>query len=189
MKTILSIIMETHLYQEFKIWLNLKQFCKTLKWLFAMMAGGLFPIWGSSILLILYSKNIQWLDFVRNGEFALYSAATLAPALYLITRDDMKMPCIDKNVCGIVIFILSGLSVLIFAGVLFTKYNQSQQNSKLNIHFLVIASLTIYILSMLILFILTLADNILTEQKINYKGLLNKDADDLSSKFDQLEDE
>lgn len=193
MKTIHEKIMKSQFYKDVRIWINFRQFWKTLKWLFAIMVGGLFPVWGSSVLLKLFSQDITWMDFIKNGEFALYSTAALAPALYLITKDDakdkLKMPFLDKNVFGTIIFILGGLAVLIFAGVLSIKNNEIMQNSILDVNFLAISSLSIYALSMLIIFILTLADNILTDQKLNPYKMLNEDAEILSSDFDKLEDE
>lgn len=189
MKTLREKFMSSQYIKDTRIWINRRQFWRTLKWLFAMMVGGLFPVWGSSILLNLFSQDIRWLDFIKNGEFALYSTATLAPALYLITKDDLKMPLLDKNIFGTIIFILGGLSVLIFAGVLFTKNNEATQNSILNIRFLAISSLSVYGLSIFIIFVLTLADNILTDQKMNPQKMLNEDANILSFEFDKLQEE
>ena len=192
MKNIFAKIKEWKLVMGIKMWLNGQQILVTFKWLIAVMAGSLFPVWGSTILLKLLSQEIHFIDFIKHGEFALYSTAALAPALYLITKekkvDELKMPFLDKNLCGTFIFILGGLAVLIFAGVLSVKNNQVDQNEILNTGFLAWSSLTIYALSILLLFFLTLADNILTNPT-NPREMWKKGVDTLATNFDELDDE
>lgn len=53
--------------------------------------GSLAPVWGGFLLLRLFSRRPGWVDFSQHGEFALYSAAMLAPALYVVSRD-LKVP-------------------------------------------------------------------------------------------------
>ncbi len=51
------------------------------------LVGGLLPVHGGMLLFKLFSRVVQFSDFSDNGEFALYSAALLAPSLYLILKD------------------------------------------------------------------------------------------------------
>lgn len=59
---------------------------ETLYWLGFNFLGGLLPTWGGALLLRLRGQHLVYSDFAKHGEFALYSAAFLAPALLVIFR-------------------------------------------------------------------------------------------------------
>ena len=44
------------------------------------------PIWGAFFLLRLHHTPFLWGDFARHGEFGIYAAAFLAPAIYQILK-------------------------------------------------------------------------------------------------------
>jgi hypothetical protein len=49
--------------------------------------GGLAPVWIGLIMVFAYGGHPQLIRFARGGEFALYSAAVLAPTIYLIVSE------------------------------------------------------------------------------------------------------
>ena len=51
----------------------------------------LMPVLFGYVLLRVLSRHPTWSDFSHHGEFALYSAAMLGPALYRIGKD-LKVP-------------------------------------------------------------------------------------------------
>jgi hypothetical protein len=51
------------------------------------LLGSLMPIWGTYFVLKLHQQPFHLNDFVKHGEFALYTAAFLAPALQLVVSN------------------------------------------------------------------------------------------------------
>lgn len=75
------------------------------------------PIWGTYFLLKLHHQQFYLNDFVRHGEFALYTAAFLAPALQLVVRNIKDAKYVLGT--GAVLFAVAGLvvAVNIYSGV------------------------------------------------------------------------
>lgn len=75
------------------------------------------PIWGTYFLLKLHHQHFLLNDFVKHGEFALYTAAFLAPALQLVVRNIKDSKYVLGT--GSVLFALAGLvvAVNIYSGV------------------------------------------------------------------------
>ena len=91
------------------------QYMKDAFWLLVYtLIGGLLPMWGGIILVRLFGQWRGWGLFCQQGEFAIYSAALLAPAIYLITRSaQMALKRILLLVAVVSLFI----SGIVFAGV------------------------------------------------------------------------
>ena len=65
-----------------------EQWNESLGWLLYSLAGSTLPIWlGGYVLLPIFGRHFSWVEYGRHGEFALYSAALLAPTLRLIAKD------------------------------------------------------------------------------------------------------
>ena len=90
-----------------------QQLIESLKWITAVVMGGLLPLWGGYLMLLLFSQPVTLSDFASNGEFALYSAAFLTPALYLVGRD-VRDPFVHRQ-----LFMLGGILMLIISVLLF----------------------------------------------------------------------
>src|SRR5713226_5978950 len=61
---------------------------ESLSWFVYNLFGSTLPIWlGGYILLPIFSKHFNWIEYTQHGELALYSAAFLAPTLRLIGKD------------------------------------------------------------------------------------------------------
>jgi len=90
---------------------------ETGKWLAFSLGGALIPVWGGMMLFRLFSKPVKFSDFSGNGEFALYSAAMLAPALYLILKDFKNSPFMYRHAFAGISALGLSLSMLLFAGV------------------------------------------------------------------------
>src|SRR5437588_3999549 len=56
-------------------------------WLLYNLIGGLLPMWGGLLLLYIFGHHDRWQQLISRGEFALYSAALLAPAVYVVLKD------------------------------------------------------------------------------------------------------
>lgn len=167
-----------------KIWLNKQPWCETSKWLFYTLVGSLLPVWGSCLLLKLFSQTIQWVDFFKHGEFALYSAAIITPAIYLILKEKFNIPFLSRHVCGLLALAFLISSTLIFAGVTVIAVNQNIQRPILNESFLVITSIVVFCLSVFLAFFITLADNIITQEDL--REVRQRDSEKLEKEFDDL---
>jgi hypothetical protein len=75
------------------------------------------PIWGTYFLLRLHHQQFYLNDFIKHGEFALYTAAFLAPALQLVVRNIKDAKYVLGT--GAVLFAVAGLvvAVNIYSGV------------------------------------------------------------------------
>src|SRR5262249_51646085 len=118
-------------------------------------AGSLMPIWGTYFVLKLHRQSFQMNDFVKHGEFALYTATFLAPALQSIVRNIKD----GKYVLGTgsVLFALMGLliSVDIYSAVVGgVKYPQD-----LDEHFLFLVSVILFGASLVFTVLVTVIEN------------------------------
>jgi hypothetical protein len=168
-----------------RIWLNWRQWWETAKWLFYTLAGSLLPVWGSCLLLKLFSQKIQWTDFFRHGEFALYSAAIITPAIYLILKEKFNIPFLRRHLCGFLAFSFLIFSTLIFAGVTIIAVNQNVQRPVvLNESFLVHSSIVVFCLSVFLVFFVTLGDNLITQEDL--REVEQRSGKKLEKDFDAL---
>ncbi len=60
-------------------------------WLAYTLIGGLTPIWCGYLFLRIFSQHPTWDQFTEHGEFALYTAAIIAPAFHTVSRE-LKVP-------------------------------------------------------------------------------------------------
>lgn len=91
-----------------------QQLSESVTWFMYVVLGGLLPIWGGYLLYLLLTRDITFLQFAGSGELALYSAALVTPALYLVSRDASD-PFVHRG-----LFILSGLIFLSLSVLLFS---------------------------------------------------------------------
>src|SRR5438034_10075121 len=130
---------------------SLKSFIYTL-------VGSLLPIWGSWLLLPILSQSVDWSDFVKHREFALYSAAFLSPALYLITRDVAQAPFVHRQLFALSTIVLIVCAALLFAGVT-AATKGSIHGIVLDEKVLIKVSIPLLLLSSLVAFVVTVLDN------------------------------
>lgn len=90
-------------------------------WFLFTIVGGLLPVWGGAVLLWIAPGNVHWLDFASHGEFALYSAALLAPAIYIVTAGPGGVPFPSRTFVVLIEIILLLLAVLAFSGITFLQ--------------------------------------------------------------------
>ncbi len=125
---------------------NLKWFAA---WLGAHVLGGLLPLWGSLILLRLFSRETTLFDYVRNGEFSLYAAALSGTSLFLILRGLPTTPP-RRMGFGIVSVLCLAVSTILFAGVFISTRLTEVPDAlpPLNLHWLAWLSIAFYILAL-----------------------------------------
>src|SRR2546427_10690573 len=94
-----------------------KHWKETTNWLAFTLVGGLIPVWGGMVLFLLLSKPVFFSTFSSNGEFAIYSAAILAPSLYLIAKDRTTSNFLFRPFFSLICVVGLLLSAMLFAGV------------------------------------------------------------------------
>src|SRR5258708_20892004 len=79
---------------------------------------GFWQLWlGALAVQILPPHNVEWMDFVRHGEFAMYSAALLATCLRFITRDTDSGNFVHRQWFGLLAFLGLAFSVALYCFV------------------------------------------------------------------------
>lgn len=81
--------------------------------LFTIM-GSTLPLWGGALLIRLSDQWQSWSTFCFGGEFAIYSAALLAPILYIVLKDYRKT---QRSLIQFPVIIMLLTSAILFAGV------------------------------------------------------------------------
>jgi hypothetical protein len=156
-------------------------------WLGFSVLGGLVPIWGQIILLTLFSRPFGMFDLLKHGEFVLYSAAFIAPALYLVIKDFREIRFVRRQlfvlIAGFVLFI----AALVYAGLV-TVTNFSEQLEALrhvvNENFLLWVSLILLPVSVIYAYLVTVLDNHRSDP--NIRAEVEGNQRQLEKQFDQL---
>ena len=165
---------------------NKHHWYESFGWLVATLLGGLLPLWGSYVLFWLKGPSPQFSEFVRHGEFALYSASLLAAALFLILRDWAIGYFPFRMLFGMVVVAALLIATIIFAGVF--EANQADDPAKiLNINFLRPFSVGLYVVTLILAFIVTLID--MVGVTVDPQELQAEQDADLAEDFHALEDE
>jgi hypothetical protein len=96
---------------------GIKSWWQTILWVGYNALGSLLPIWGTYFLLKLHGQHFHLNDFVRHGEFALYSATFLAPALQMVVRNIREGKYVLGTGAVLFAFVGFATSVIIYSGV------------------------------------------------------------------------
>jgi hypothetical protein len=161
-----------------------KDWWRSFIWLVFTVIGGLVPLWGGWIILNLFGRQVSWFDFVRHGEFALYAAAFITPAFYLISKEATgTFP--QRQ-----FLLLVGLMGLLVATVIFAGVTAAIAPSSggplpsLNEQFLSRSSWILLVFSLIYAFAVTLTDTIRTQT--DPQRIAREQQVDLERSFDDL---
>jgi hypothetical protein len=132
---------------------------ETISWLGFNVLGSFMPLWGSFFLLRLANQPFVFRDFMKHGEFALYTAAFLAPALQSIVRNLRNKRYVLRT--GPVLLSFAGLliSAIVYGGVAMMTGPPGASTQKLNEEFLFRTSWIILPASLVFVFCVTLIQN------------------------------
>jgi len=155
----------------------------TGEWFLYTIVGSLVPVWGGAILYGIAPGGVPWIELASHGEFALYSAALLAPAIYIIVteREDVPFPRRGLFVLTSIIFLL--ISVLIFAGI--TVLQRFKLIAPVEEVAVANWSLALFVGSAAIAFIVNLFNHVRREPDV--RGLMAQKQKVLEHKFDELD--
>ncbi|SRR5713226_10535790 len=162
---------------------------EALSWLLYNVAGATLPIWlGGYLLLPVFGKHFSWTEYSKHGELALYSAALLAPTLRVIARDVGESEFVRRQFFLFFCWIFLTGSVALYSGVIAVygaaPAGMPPADVSLNTILLFRFSLSLFILTVLISFLVRLIDF----QRIEPKEILEiQDAskERLESEFEQ----
>ena len=156
-------------------------------WLAAHVLGGLLPLWGSFLLLKLFSTDTELDDYVRHGEFALYAAAIAGSGLYLIFRE-LPAPFPYRTGLGIFSILILLSSAIIFAGVFVATRlaDQPETLPPLNLGLLSAISIPLYLAAL----VSTVGATLLDMLRVSYdpRELPRMQMDELRNKVRSVED-
>lgn len=85
-----------------------------LLWLGFTLLFGLLPLYGGALFLWFLSSELSLRGFVDHGEFAIYSAGLLAPALFIVVRE-YHAPFPQRAFWGLISIVLLVLVMIVFA--------------------------------------------------------------------------
>jgi hypothetical protein len=92
---------------------------ESLSWFVYNLFGSTLPIWlGGYILLPVFGKHFNWLEYSQHGELVLYSAAFLAPTLRLIGKDVEDSVFVRRQSFLFVGWICLTAAVALYSGVI-----------------------------------------------------------------------
>jgi hypothetical protein len=149
-------------------------------WFTLNIISSLLPLWGTILLLLLFSKDVSLYEMLKNGEFVLYSAAFSGGALYVIRRDIF----ISRNTSNILLIASLLVSSIIFVAITVPMVNDQVGTTHINQTFLTYSSVVVFFLSVIFCFFITVADA--AGFGLDIPDALKKDEKKLSSDFEQL---
>lgn len=155
-----------------------EQWRETIWWLGFNVVGSFMPIWGSFFLLGLSNRPFIFRDFMKHGEFALYSAAFLAPALQVIAGNLRNKRYVLSMGSLLVAVIGLGISMIVYAGVVVIPLGA------LNLHepFLFSVSRVLLPASLIFVFLVTLLQK--QFENPNIPAIEETQVTDLQKKFE-----
>jgi hypothetical protein len=158
-----------------------RHYKETSKWLAFTLLGGLIPVWGGMLLFRLFSIKFGFATFSSNGEFALYSAAMIAPACYLIVKDYKDSIFIYRSIFTLISLGCLLVSTILFAGVTAANsMGKDQVPIRLDSNFLRLSTLLLFAVSVIISFIAMAVDT--------YRILPEDIRDERKEELEKLED-
>jgi hypothetical protein len=153
----------------------------TLYWLGFNVLGGLLPTWGSALLLRLRGQQLVYADFAKHGEFALYSAAFLAPALLVIFRYAKRNRYVLGAGSGLMA--VSGLlvSALVYATAASAAVNPG--GHPVDESYLVAFSTGLLVFSLVVALLVAFVENQATN--LNLQEVESRQQEELRTKFEK----
>lgn len=156
---------------------QLSHWSDALMWLMYTLIGGLLPLWGGAVLIKLSGKWEGLSLFFHHGEFAIYSAALLAPTIYVITR--------AFRIAGKRVFLLFSFCFLFISAILFAGVKSGELfGMQLDIGFLRNATFELFAGSIVLSYLVNVFENV--RLSVDIQQIRDQAYNDLSKKFDKL---
>ena len=137
------------------------------------------PVWLSCVLLLLVSQPMGFGKFLDNGEFAIYSAAALSAIFYPLSKQGSGQ---ERTFYLLLVLICLISAAGIFSGLTVAS-SLTIGDLHINVGFLRVASITIYVFSLVAMFFVELHENVYSEINIPEERSLRQNR--LEDEFDQ----
>lgn len=149
-------------------------------WLGWGVIGGLLPLWGTAIVLLLFGQSISLYGLLKNGEFVLYAASFAGGAMYVISRDIFP----SRNALNFLLVLLLLISLSVFVAI--TVISVSNKPEWLNIkeNALTWISIIVIVATTLLCFLITIAEA--SGFGFDVPAALKRDEKKLEKDLDQL---
>ncbi len=161
--------------------------CAGYIWLGWGVIGGLLPVWGTTFLLLLLSRDVEFHDLLKNGEFVLYSASFIGGSLYTIRRDVFP----NRNFLNLIFYSLLGITLLTFAAITVTHLEEGTGISLISLQLsetvLTWVSVSVFSLATILCLITTVIEA--SGAGFDVPASLKKDEAKLSDAFDKLQEQ
>jgi len=137
--------------------------------------------------LALWSIKVGFVDFCKDGEFALYSAAIIGSTLHLISKGGYKNLLVNMRCFVIMSFVLLVLATLMFAAATAASIKEGDTSGILNLKLLVVSSVIVLVLAVAVAFVANLIDSIISSTDL--PDIEKKRMKKLSEDFEKTGDE
>lgn len=133
------------------------------------------PIWGALFLLRLHRTPFHWVDFASHGEFGIYAAALLAPAIYQILKSIRKdrFPLRTGSVLLALVGILTAAFIYAGTNPQFAA-NAAVAAGTIDEAYLMTFSGALLVLAFTFSFFVTLMDTVVTEPDLGYANKVDQ---------------
>jgi len=146
------------------------------------VGAGLSPVWVGLILLKVYHKTPSLVGFANNGDFAIYSAAIVAPLIYLIVKEH-RVPFASRAIYTLASVVILTFSVASYAVVAPATVGVAP-NLRPDMAFLAPVTLWAYALSVALALVVTALDN--ARMFPDVRAITERQQHDLDQRFDGL---
>lgn len=123
-------------------------------WLGWGVIGGLLPLWGTAILLMLVGKPISLFELLKHGEFVLYAASFAGGAMYVIRRDVFP----SRNALNLLLALMLLICLLVFVAITLLSFSNKPDWLIISKDALTWISFFVILVTTLLCFLITVAD-------------------------------
>jgi hypothetical protein len=146
------------------------------------VGAGLSPVWIGWILMKVYNQNPSLAGFAHNGDFAIYSAAMVAPIIYLIVKEH-QVPFASRAIYTLISVVILVFAVAAYAVVAPVTVGIAP-DLRPDMAFLAPVTFWAYVLSVLLALLVTALDN--ARMFPDVRAITERQQKDLEKKFDGL---
>jgi hypothetical protein len=155
-------------------------------WLCYTLIGGLAPIWCGYIILKVLSHHATMGQFTEHGEFALYTAAIVAPAFHTLGRD-LKIPGFRGRQFLLLVSVCCMLLAVCVYVAVSSAYMSTSLPNEINQAFLAYGTVVLFILSTGLAFCVTVLDY--ARLSSDPRAVLDGQREELKKDFTHLQGE
>jgi hypothetical protein len=148
-------------------------------WLLFTLVGGLFPLYAGFLFLLIFS-TINVTGFIDHGEFVIYSAGLLPPAL-LIIFSDYRDPFPNRALWGLIAISLLIVCTVVFGAMAAVQFKPELQKD-IDIEMLRVVSVMLFGVTTVLAFLLIVLDSVMP----GIEEIAEQRSGDLNSLEDQF---